>query len=173
MRTVGTVMLIGTKALAGHTHSCANELTLFLEATNHLHQGSEKGDLLRPRESLRCSRQPIRHTGRRPTGPKSFGRQLRRHHTSIARVSLPAHQLFRKLGDLGLLGLTKPERDGGQGLDYSYALVLAEAADRQIAVPVVAAFVSRLVDATHADSTLSPERVKTYTAPAWGIESSS
>ncbi|MFM9942596.1 MAG: acyl-CoA dehydrogenase family protein [Hyphomicrobiaceae bacterium] len=39
----------------------------------------------------------------------------------------PAHALFGKLGALGLLGLTKPERDGGQGLDYSYALVFAEA----------------------------------------------
>ncbi len=39
----------------------------------------------------------------------------------------PARELFAKLGALGLLGLTKPERDGGQGLDYSYALVFAEA----------------------------------------------
>ena len=39
----------------------------------------------------------------------------------------PARELFAKLGALGLLGLTKPESDGGQGLDYSYALVFAEA----------------------------------------------
>jgi len=39
----------------------------------------------------------------------------------------PAHELFAKLGALGLLGLTKPERDGGQGLDYSFALAFAEA----------------------------------------------
>ena len=39
----------------------------------------------------------------------------------------PAHQLFRKLGDLGLLGLTKPEAYGGAGLDYSYSVVMAEA----------------------------------------------
>ncbi|SFN08134.1 acyl-CoA dehydrogenase family protein [Variovorax sp. OV329] len=39
----------------------------------------------------------------------------------------PAHQVFRKLGGLGLLGLNKPEEYGGAGLDYSYAMALAEA----------------------------------------------
>jgi citronellyl-CoA dehydrogenase len=38
----------------------------------------------------------------------------------------PAHELFKKLGDLGFLGLNKPEAYGGQGLDYSYALMMAE-----------------------------------------------
>ena len=38
----------------------------------------------------------------------------------------PAHELFKKLGDLGFLGLNKPEEFGGQGLDYSYALMMAE-----------------------------------------------
>src|SRR5216110_829740 len=38
----------------------------------------------------------------------------------------PAHELFKKLGGLGLLGLTKPEAYGGAGLDYSYSLVMAE-----------------------------------------------
>lgn len=38
----------------------------------------------------------------------------------------PAHELFKKLGDLGLLGLNKPEEFGGLGLDYSYALMMAE-----------------------------------------------
>ena len=39
----------------------------------------------------------------------------------------PAHEVFRKLGALGLLGLTKPEAYGGAGLDFSYSLVMAEA----------------------------------------------
>ena len=38
----------------------------------------------------------------------------------------PAHELFKKLGDLGFLGLNKPVEYGGQGLDYSYALMMAE-----------------------------------------------
>jgi citronellyl-CoA dehydrogenase len=41
--------------------------------------------------------------------------------------TFPAHEVFRKLGDLGLLGLTKPEAFGGAGLDYSYSMVMAEA----------------------------------------------
>jgi len=38
----------------------------------------------------------------------------------------PAHEVFRELGRLGLLGLTKPEAHGGAGLDYSYSLAMAE-----------------------------------------------
>ncbi len=39
----------------------------------------------------------------------------------------PAHEVFKKLGQLGMLGLTKPEAYGGAGLDYSYAMAMAEA----------------------------------------------
>ena len=38
----------------------------------------------------------------------------------------PAHEVFKKMGNLGLLGLTKPEAYGGSGLDYSYAMAMAE-----------------------------------------------
>src|SRR6478735_12654370 len=38
----------------------------------------------------------------------------------------PAHELFKKLGNLGFLGLNKPVEFGGAGLDYSYALMMAE-----------------------------------------------
>ena len=38
----------------------------------------------------------------------------------------PAHQVFKDLGTLGLLGLTKPVEYGGMGLDYSYSMVMAE-----------------------------------------------
>jgi citronellyl-CoA dehydrogenase len=41
--------------------------------------------------------------------------------------TFPAHEVFRQAGALGLLGLTKPEENGGAGLDWSYAAVLAEA----------------------------------------------
>jgi citronellyl-CoA dehydrogenase len=39
----------------------------------------------------------------------------------------PAHEIFKKLGDLGLLGITKPEAYGGMGLDYSYQAVMNDA----------------------------------------------
>ncbi len=38
----------------------------------------------------------------------------------------PAHEVFKKMGDLGFLGLTKPEAFGGMGLDYSYSVAMAE-----------------------------------------------
>ncbi|MFQ5614621.1 MAG: acyl-CoA dehydrogenase family protein [Anaerolineae bacterium] len=38
----------------------------------------------------------------------------------------PAHDLFRKMGALGFLGLSYPEQYGGMGADYWYNLILAE-----------------------------------------------
>jgi len=41
--------------------------------------------------------------------------------------SYPAHEVFKKLGNLGLLGLKYPEEYGGAGLDFSYSMAMAEA----------------------------------------------
>jgi citronellyl-CoA dehydrogenase len=38
----------------------------------------------------------------------------------------PAHELFKKMGNLGLLGISKPESAGGLGLDFSYEMAAAE-----------------------------------------------
>ena len=38
----------------------------------------------------------------------------------------PAHELFKKMGDLGLLGISKPVEYGGLGLDYGYQTVFSE-----------------------------------------------
>ena len=38
----------------------------------------------------------------------------------------PAHELFPKLGALGLLGLEYDEADGGQGADHSYTVIFGE-----------------------------------------------
>lgn len=38
----------------------------------------------------------------------------------------PAHEVFKKMGDLGFLGICKPVEYGGLGLDYSYSLAMAE-----------------------------------------------
>lgn len=45
----------------------------------------------------------------------------------------PIHDVFKKMGDLGLLGICKPEENGGLGLDYSYNMVVAEEFGRAIA----------------------------------------
>ena len=35
----------------------------------------------------------------------------------------PAHEVLKKMGSLGLLGVNKPEAGGGMGLDYYYHLM--------------------------------------------------
>lgn len=40
--------------------------------------------------------------------------------------SFPAHEVFKSLGEAGFLGVTKPAEYGGSGLDWSYAMVMAE-----------------------------------------------
>ena len=40
--------------------------------------------------------------------------------------AFPAHELFKKAGKLGLLGVNKPEAYGGMGLDYSYQMAVTE-----------------------------------------------
>ncbi|MCF8466468.1 MAG: acyl-CoA dehydrogenase family protein [Sneathiella sp.] len=42
----------------------------------------------------------------------------------------PAHELFKKLGRQGFLGVCKPEEYGGMGLDYSYSLAVSETLGR-------------------------------------------
>ncbi len=42
------------------------------------------------------------------------------------REQFPSHELFKKLGDLGLLGIKYDPEFGGLGLDFSYSMVMAE-----------------------------------------------
>ncbi len=39
----------------------------------------------------------------------------------------PAHEVLKKMGSLGLLGISKPAEYGGMGLDYSYQVMFAQA----------------------------------------------
>ncbi|XP_062507901.1 probable acyl-CoA dehydrogenase 6 [Corticium candelabrum] len=40
--------------------------------------------------------------------------------------AFPAHQVFKKLGDAGFLGVSKPTEYGGLGLDFSFSAAVAE-----------------------------------------------
>ena len=71
------------------------------------------------------------HEQLRDTVHKFIDREINPHVDAWEREQIfPAHELFKKLGDHGLLGVNKPEEYGGMGLDYSYAVVLAEALGR-------------------------------------------
>ena len=41
--------------------------------------------------------------------------------------AFPAHDIFKKLGEMGALGITRDPEYGGMGLDFSYSIVMAEA----------------------------------------------
>ena len=67
------------------------------------------------------------HEAMRDTLKRYIDEELNPHVDEWERAeTFPAHQVFKGLGALGLLGLTKPEECGGAGLDYSYAAVMAE-----------------------------------------------
>ena len=51
----------------------------------------------------------------------------------------PAHELFKKLGDLGALGITRDPDYGGLGLDLSYSIVMAEALGKSLSAGVALA----------------------------------
>jgi alkylation response protein AidB-like acyl-CoA dehydrogenase len=57
---------------------------------------------------------------------RSFAvRELAPHHEEWEETTFP-DSVFRRMGELGFLGLDKPEQYGGQGGDYYSAIVLAE-----------------------------------------------
>jgi len=79
----------------------------------------------------------------------------------------PAKSLFKKMGDLGLLGISKPEECGGMGLDYSYEMVAAEefGAIRCGGIPMAIGVQTNM--ATPALARFGSDYVKeTYLAPA-------
>ena len=70
---------------------------------------------------------PITHDELRQTVQSFIAREINPHVDKWEADGIfPAKELFKKMGNAGLLGLTKPVENGGMGLDYSYNLVLAE-----------------------------------------------
>ena len=43
-----------------------------------------------------------------------------------AACRFPAHDVFKKLGNAGFLGVTKPVEYGGMGLDFTFGVAVAE-----------------------------------------------
>jgi len=79
----------------------------------------------------------------------------------------PAHSLFKKLGSLDLLGITKSKESGGMGLDYSYGLAFAEALGHAWDLGVITAIGVHTDMATPAiDRFGSSELKKEFLSPA-------
>lgn len=79
----------------------------------------------------------------------------------------PIHAAFKQMGELGLLGICKPEQYGGLGLDYSYNLVVAEELGRAVAGGVAMAAGVQTDMATPALARFgSPALCEAFLAPA-------
>lgn len=79
----------------------------------------------------------------------------------------PAHELFRKMGDLGLLGLTYPEEVGGGGVDYWYQTVFLEEIGRAQCAGVPMAIAVQTDMATPALAQYgTPEQKQEFLRPA-------
>ena len=79
----------------------------------------------------------------------------------------PGHQLFKKLGAIGLLGVSYPEAYGGAGLDYWYNVVLAEELGRADCAGVPMAIAVHTDMATPALAQFGSEELKQrFLAPA-------
>lgn len=85
----------------------------------------------------------------------------------------PLHEVFGKMGELGLLGICKPEENGGLGLDYSYNLVVTEEIGRchsggvalaigvqtDMATPAIARFASKELREKYLNKAIAGEYV--------------
>ena len=68
------------------------------------------------------------HLALRDTVLKFVAAEINPHITEWEKAdAFPAHELFKKMGNLGLLGVKYPEAFGGLGLDFSYSAIVAEA----------------------------------------------
>ncbi|MCU0266798.1 MAG: acyl-CoA dehydrogenase family protein, partial [Actinomycetia bacterium] len=79
----------------------------------------------------------------------------------------PAHELFAKLGELGLLGLEYDPAYGGQGADHTFTLVLAEELGRADCAGVPLGIAVQVAMATPALHRFGSEELKQrYLVPA-------
>jgi len=87
------------------------------QGTNSMQPGFRQMDLFNPTEEHSMLRRTVRDFVKNEVEPQAL------HHDRKEQFNLP---LFRKLGELGLLGLTVPEKYGGTGLDALAAVIVHE-----------------------------------------------
>ncbi|HTV71441.1 MAG TPA: acyl-CoA dehydrogenase family protein [Rhizobiaceae bacterium] len=67
------------------------------------------------------------HESLRRTVAKFVAEELNPHMDAWEKAEeFPSHEIFKKLGDLGLLGIKYDPAYGGLGLDFSYSMIMAE-----------------------------------------------
>src|SRR3989339_18479 len=82
-------------------------------------------------------------------------------------TTVPLHDLFKKMGSLGFLGIRYDPKYGGQGLDYWYETVLLEEIGRIHGMGVATAIAVQTNMATPALAAFGSEYIKeTYLKPA-------
>ena len=79
----------------------------------------------------------------------------------------PFHDIFKKMGDLGFLGIRYPEKWGGEGLDYWYETVVMEECARMSCGGIPMAIAVQMAMATPALEDFGSDYIKeTYLKPA-------
>ena len=79
----------------------------------------------------------------------------------------PLHDLFKKMGDLGFIGIRYPEEWGGEGLDYWYETVVMEECARVSCGGIPMAIAVQMAMATPALEDFGSDYIKeTYLKPA-------
>ncbi|RLB38590.1 MAG: acyl-CoA dehydrogenase [Deltaproteobacteria bacterium] len=66
------------------------------------------------------------HNALRATVKRFVDKEINPYVDDWEQSNVPLHDLFKKMGDLGLLGITYDPKYGGQGLDYWFDLVFLE-----------------------------------------------
>jgi len=79
----------------------------------------------------------------------------------------PAHKVFKKFGDAGLLGIQRPTQYGGLGLDYKYEVAFLEALGHSDSSGIAMAIGVQTDCSTPALANFGSEKLKeTFLAPA-------
>jgi citronellyl-CoA dehydrogenase len=66
------------------------------------------------------------HNAFRESVKRFIDKEINPHMDEWEETTVPLHDLFKKMGDLGLLGVRYDQKYGGQGLDYWFETVLLE-----------------------------------------------
>jgi citronellyl-CoA dehydrogenase len=107
------------------------------------------------------------HETFRQTVKRFIDHEVNPHIDEWEETTVPLHDLFKKMGDLGLLGIRYDPKYGGQGLDYWFETVMLEEIGHIRGIGVSTAIAVQTNMATPAIAAFGSEHLKeTYLRPA-------